>query len=65
MELESRVFLRFASGSSPCSSLLLRIPFTVSGPKRDACLLVMVRPARSFGPQCRSGFGRKRATFFA
>ena len=25
----------------------------------------MVRPALSFGPQCRSGFGRNRATFFA
>lgn len=57
----SSVFLRLASGSSPPSCSL--IPFSASGPKRDTCLLVMVRPALSFGPQCLSGLGRKRATF--
>lgn len=59
----SSVFLRLASGSSSSSCLL--IPFSASGPNRDTCLLVMVRPALSFGPQCLSGFGRKRATFLA
>ena len=60
----SSVFLRLASGSSPPSSWLL-IPFRACGPKRETCLLVIWRPALSFGPQCLSGFGRNRATFLA
>lgn len=59
----SSVFLRLLADSS-LSSWLLN-PFTASGPKIDTCLLVIWRPALSFGPQCRSGLGRKRATFLA
>lgn len=57
----SSIFWRLALCSS--SSSWLRTPLTASGPKRDMCLLVIWRPALSFGPQCLSGFGRKRATF--
>lgn len=70
-ESDSSVFLRLAAGSSTSSWLLpspfswLLIPFKALGPKRDTCLLVICRPALSFGPQCLSGLGRKRATFFA
>ena len=41
-----------------------RILLIASGPKRETCLLVIFRPALTFGPQCRSGFGRNRFTFF-
>lgn len=61
--VESSILGRFASGSSPFSWLLH--PLMLCGPNRDACLLVICRPARTFGPQCGSGFGRKRATFLA
>jgi hypothetical protein len=36
-----------------------------SGPNRETCLLVIFRPALTFGPQCRSGFGRNRFVLFA
>lgn len=59
----SSVFGFLLLGSS--SSSWLRAPLIASGPKRETCLLVIWRPALSFGPQCLSGFGRKRATFLA
>lgn len=69
----SSVFLRLLSLSSPpsssssCSSSWwwLITPLTASAPRRETCLLVIVRPALSLGPQCLSGFGRNLATFLA
>ena len=58
----SCAFWRLAVGSSSSWST---VPFKAWGPKREMCLLVILRPARSFGPQCLSGFGRKRVTFLA
>ena len=58
----SCAFWRLAIGSSSSWST---VPFKAWGPKREMCLLVILRPARSFGPQCLSGFGRKRVTFLA
>lgn len=58
----SCAFWRLAVGSSSSWST---VPFKAWGPKRETCLLVILRPARSFGPQCLSGFGRKRVTFLA
>lgn len=51
-----------AAGSLPCDP---RAVLVLSVPRREACLAVIWRPARTLGPQCRSGFGRNLATFLA
>jgi hypothetical protein len=57
------------SGAAPFPSSWqsppFRAPLIASGPSREICLLVIFRPALTFGPQCRSGFGRNRLIFFA
>lgn len=57
--------LTSCSDAAPFSTSLLEEPVRICGPKREECLLVIWRPALTFGPQCLSGFGRNLFTFLA